>query len=89
MTFVINACFGGFHLPEEFCARYNVSRYAAIGRDDPRLVNFVLENGGKVEEGYSELVCRTIPDEATDWELNEYDGLESITYVVDGKIYHA
>jgi hypothetical protein len=29
-----------------------------------------------------------IPEEATDWELNEYDGLESITYVVDGKLHH-
>lgn len=30
-----------------------------------------------------------IPDEAMDWKLDEYDGLESVTYVVDGKIYHA
>ena len=29
-----------------------------------------------------------IPEEATDWEINEYDGLESITYVVDGKLHH-
>ena len=28
-----------------------------------------------------------IPDSATDWEINEYDGLESVIYVEDGKIY--
>jgi redox-sensitive bicupin YhaK (pirin superfamily) len=30
-----------------------------------------------------------IPDTMTDWEKNDYDGIETITYVVDGKIYHA
>jgi hypothetical protein len=30
-----------------------------------------------------------IPDEATDWELDEYDGFERVTYVVGGKLYHA
>ena len=28
-----------------------------------------------------------IPNESTDWDINEYDGFESIVYVVDGKIY--
>ena len=28
-------------------------------------------------------------DEATDWEMDDYDGIETITYVVDGKLYHA
>lgn len=34
------------------------------------------------------LMVVEIPDNATDWELDEYDGLESIIYVADGKIHH-
>jgi hypothetical protein len=30
-----------------------------------------------------------IPDDATDYEIDECDGFESVTYVVNGKIYHA
>ena len=29
-----------------------------------------------------------LSDEATDWQLQEYDGIESIIYVVNGKINH-
>lgn len=29
-----------------------------------------------------------IPDNVTDWEISEYDGWESVVYVLDGKIYH-
>jgi nitroreductase len=30
-----------------------------------------------------------IPDTATDWEIDEYDGWESVVYVVNGKLHHA
>ena len=30
-----------------------------------------------------------IPDEATDWEVLDHDGLEHVIYVLDGTIYHA
>ena len=29
------------------------------------------------------------PDTSTDYEIDEYDGWESIIYVVNGKLYHA
>ena len=36
-----------------------------------------------------DLVVVEIPDGATDWDIYEYDGLETIIYVLNGKIYYA
>ena len=41
-------------------------------------------------DGYcAELEVVEIPDGATDYYLNEYDGMESIIYVLDGKLHWA
>ena len=88
MVIILNKCYGGFHIPEALCEAEGLSCYDDIERADARLVDFILERG-VVEEGLSKLVPVAIPDEATDWELNEYDGFESVTYVVGGKLYHA
>ena len=88
MTLVLNRGWGGFSLPQDFCNTYGFSRYDDIDRDDPRLIDWVtdhLDHKGKCFD----LACVEIPDNATDWELGEYDGWESIIYVVDGKIHHA
>lgn len=89
MTIILNRCWGGFHLPEEFCQTYGMDRYDDIDRDDPRLVEFVKAHGGEVKEGTTRLVVVEVPDDCTDWEMDDYDGMESITYVVGGKLYHA
>ena len=88
MFIVINKCYGGFHIPEALCEACGLSSYDDIARDDLRLVEFVQEQGGDYREGCSRLVVVEVPEEATDWELDEYDGFESIIYVVDGKLYH-
>ena len=52
-----------------------------IKRDDPDLVKVVEELGGKHREGasgsYARLKIVTIPD-GVNWEIDEYDGTESI-----------
>ena len=86
MKIVINACFGGFSLPKEFCEKYNVDGFDdEIERTDERLVSFI-ESRGRTKEGCSMLVVEEIPDNATDYMITEYDGAESIIYVVDGKL---
>jgi hypothetical protein len=61
----------------------------SLDRDDPNLVK-VVETLGKLADGPNAKLCVVeIPDNTTDWELDDYDGMESIIYVVDGKIYHA
>lgn len=92
MRIVINTCFGGFHIPAELCETCGLSRYDDIDRSDSRLVDFVethADADGRYCEDYAVLVVVEIPDTCTDWEVSEYDGLESIIYVVDGKIRHA
>ena len=84
MKMVINANYGGFGLDvadqyEDWVCDFEGDRTNA------ELVEFVEthpdECGG--------LAVITIPDEATDWEMDEYDGSESVIYVLNGKIVHA
>ncbi len=89
MKIVVNREFGGFSLPETFCKKYGFNAYDDIDRTDDRLVRFIENNGGEVEVFCGTLEVAEIPDESTDWELNDYDGMESIIYVVDGKIHWA
>ena len=89
MTIITNRCWGGFSLPADFCETYDLEQYDDIDRTDERLVNYVREHNNVAEFGYSKLAAVEIPDEATDWEINDYDGMETIIYVVDGKIHHA
>lgn len=88
MKIVINRCWGGFHIPEEFASAHGLDSYDDIERTDPELVAFVESHGGRFSEGCAELVVVNIPEDCTDWELNDYDGMESIIAVVNGKLYH-
>ena len=87
MKLVINTAFGGFCLPDEFCELHGLERWDSVDRDQPELVSYV-EARGQVHTCGGKLEVVEIPEEATDWELDEYDGLESITYVVDGKLHY-
>ena len=89
MKIVINKCFGGFSVSDDAVRRLGLkSRYSGIERTNPHLVALVEEDAEKTSGSYAELEVVEIPDIATDWELDEYDGYESITYVVGGKLYH-
>lgn len=88
MKIVINGDFGGFGLgvSENYKDFINSFEWQGMdGRTDPNLIEFV-ENHPQ-ESG--DLVIVTIPDDATDWDIDEYDGYESVIYVKDGKIYYA
>ena len=87
MKLVVNTTFGGFCLPDEFCELHGLERWDDVLRDQPELVNYV-EARGQVKTFGGRLEVVEIPQEATDWELNQYDGLESVTYVLNGKLYH-
>ncbi len=90
MKIVLNKDYGGFNLPEGFKSLYHITTLDeewAVERTDERLIDYVGLNGVDVKYGHLKVV--EIPDTCTDWELDEYDGFESIAYVVDGKIHHA
>ena len=94
MKVVINVCFGGFSVSKEV--------YEAMGeewdnfgykfddkRTDPKLISVIEELGDKASGSYAELRVVEIPEEATDWRIDEYDGTESVWYVLNGKIHEA
>ena len=87
MKVVVNRCYGGFSLPKKFCDKYGLARFDDIERTDPRLIAFVEENSELCQHfNCASLRIVEIPDETTDWQINEYDGLESIIAVINGKI---
>lgn len=84
MKMVINANYGGFGL--DVVEQYeDWVRNFRNDRTNTELVEFVETHPDEC----GDLAVITIPKEATDWEMDEYDGLESVIYVLNGKIVHA
>lgn len=83
MKYVINNDWGGFCLPEEICNKLGRNEFDDSGevRMNQELIDWVLAH-----EDETDLAVVDIPEEATDWRLNEYDGWESIIAVIDGKL---
>ena len=97
MKVIINNCYGGFRWPRELenkaCDEYDCFDFThdKALRSNPELVRLVEEwlkdhPDGK-SSSYSELRIVEIPDEATDWTINDYDGAEDVVYVLDGKMH--
>lgn len=94
MKIIINSCYGGFGIstwaldkagiPYDDHGIYDIDD---IDRTNPKLVAIVEEDPKRASGDYAELKVVEIPDDATDWIIDEYDGYESVLYVVKGKIY--
>lgn len=84
MKIVIDVAYGGFSLPENFAEERGISIWDDYDRTATDLIQYV-------EEHLDETSLRVveIPDEATDYYINEYDGLENVIFVLDGKIRFA
>lgn len=84
MKFAINTCYGGYGLKKEY------AEFEKMERNDPRLIEKIEEVGTSIiADGFAEITIVSIPDDYTDWELDEYDGYETLRYVRNGKIYYA
>ena len=90
MKIVLNKCYGGFSISDECAEKICVNKYDTSEevRTNLALITAVLENPRLASGMFSALRVVTIPDEATDYEIDEYDGHERITYVLDGKLHH-
>ena len=89
MKIVINKTFGGFHYPEKFCDRYSLDRYDwmdYMDNDEYRFHDILIDWVEKNPQDSEGLCVVRIPSNATDWQIYDYDGLESIICVVNGKI---
>lgn len=89
MKMIINDCFGGFGVRQEVLDELELNDFNEEElRTAARLIE-EIENGKDVSDDCAELKVVEIPDESTDYYLDEYDGLESITYVLNGKLHWA
>lgn len=80
---VINAPYGGFRLGSGFVKAYGLeSPYTDIERDDEDLVKWIESH----PDDNPNLCVIEIPDKATDYMINEYDGAETVIMVIDGKL---
>ena len=90
MKLVINTCFGGFRVKPEIRKKYGLEKcdpwYSEDYHTDKKLIE-LIESGINCSDDCSELSVVEIPDEATDYYIVEYDGAESVLYVIDGKIH--
>ena len=92
MTYVLNKCFGGFSLSQFACDALGVDdAYAHLTSEQVgKLAELIREYGSAKCSGSSaKLKVVEIPDNFTDIEWDDYDGIERLTYVIDGKIYYA
>lgn len=59
-------------------------------RCNPILIKLVESgHGEEIAASYAKLQVVTIPDNATDYYISEYDGYETLVYVVNGKLHFA
>ena len=81
MLIVINREWGGFHIPDELVGEFD-SKY-----DDSMEVRTcdLLVNWADSHRGPLKVV--EIPSEATDFRIEDYDGMETVWYVLDGKMH--
>jgi hypothetical protein len=91
MKIVINKCYGGFGLSKEaeelYVQKKNISGplRGDILRNDSVLVEVVETLGDKASGKYSELKVVEIPDDVTDWRIDEYDGWE---HIAEGRTWY-
>ena len=103
MQMILNSCYGGFGIAgplKEWEDQKNAGLDPDADwekwydlRDDenrtnPEAIAILEEYGTKACSGpYARLKVVAIPDTVTDWQIDEYDGFESVLYVDGGKIY--
>lgn len=88
MKFVINKSYGCFSVSNKVVKVLGLkSRYDDIDRRDERLIALVEKDAEAASGNVANLVVVNIPDTATDWDIDEYDGLETLIYVDGGKLH--
>lgn len=94
MTFILNKCYGGFSISEFAADKLGLESHFDFDISDSLMVDalasLITEFGSeKCSGSFAKLRVVEIPDCATDYQIDEYDGFETIIYVVNGKIHRA
>jgi hypothetical protein len=89
MKIVLNKCFGAYDLPDKYLDKADakgLSRDDEVMRKDPELIR-EIEEGTIDNPSCTLLKVVEVPEGFTDYEITDYDGWESIVYVLNGKLY--
>ena len=89
MTFILNKCYGGWSISDFAKEQLGLdSNYPSMDEvNTKKLAELINKYGSEKCSGcYALLKVVEIPDNITDWDVIEYDGIERIAYVVDGKL---
>lgn len=85
---VINTCHGGFGLSDRAQQRYcelagqKLNHFHwEIARNDPYLVQTILELGEQANDACARLKVVDIPDDVVEWSVHEYNGIEWVAEV--------
>ena len=89
MKLVINSCYGGFGLSDKGLQMLGIEDEYDLERNDPKLVEVVETLGKEANSEFAELEVVELPEDTTDYSIMEYDGLETVVYVVNGKLHWA
>lgn len=98
MKVMYNGSWGGFDIPKQardlYLERtgrkwspYDDNRSFNELRADVDMIAIVEELGDEVFNENYPVAIAEFPDEATDFLITDYDGWESVYYVLNGKIY--
>ena len=95
MKILRNRKYGGYSISENVLDKVGIDRedigwprYSDImfgysDRDNPKLIDFFEHR----PEYLGDLEVVEVPDEATDYRIFDYDGAETVFYVVNGHIF--
>ena len=87
MIILANKTWGGFCHTDEFVEHFGLENgWDEIDfdtRDNPEYINF-YHHHDRGDIGF----CY-VPDDATDWDIMEYDGKEWVVYVHNGKLNYS
>lgn len=91
MKMILNKCYGGFSLSQACADKYGYDIYPweDNARFDPRLIAEVERDSDWASGPMASLHVVNIPDNTTDWRRENHDGIESVVFVVDGKLHWA
>jgi hypothetical protein len=91
MEILVNRCYGGFRISDFglFKLRENNIMDDADGfeiRTNSKFIKLFERYGDKLFDKCSHVEIEELPDNTTDWDIQEIDGYEIVIYVLDGKI---
>lgn len=88
MFIVLNKCYGGFSVSDSLASACGTWSHDEDLRFNPIVISAVQQDSEAASGYAANLEVVEIPDNATDYEIDEYDGYETVTYVQNGKLFH-